>query len=379
MRISRWALAALVPIVALTFLMVSAPQSAEAAGPTTLGRTPWQMLRWPTLIPTPGFGGPHGATSLYGLAPAVPPVSDPAWGPAPNGSTVGFSVASRIPGCFNYADFTYFQTLVDVPTGTTLTTFTIAFSGMDDGSRVSIFNSANPGGLVIPGSYVFLGGTGTTNLAPYVVAGETNRVVITQVDDCAVGNNLISATVVLNGNTVVVTPTADLSITKVALQPTVAVGSLITYQLNLQNFGPAGAPAIVIEDNLPPSVKFLSATSGCVHDGAITGGKVTCSGIAVNPSIPVPPIQITVMAMTAGTALNNAAITNIGANLIDPNPANNQASVTTTITPPPVPPAPPFGLPGPVVAGARVCVPLYMDQNLETQYWWARAAGGALD
>jgi hypothetical protein len=55
---------------------------------------------------------------------------------------------------------------------------------------------------VIPGSYVFLGGSGTANLAPHVVSGETNRVVITQVDDCCIENNLHSAVVVLNGEVV---------------------------------------------------------------------------------------------------------------------------------------------------------------------------------
>ena len=69
LRISRWALAALVPIVALTFLMVSAPQSAEAAGPTTLGRSPWQFMRGPIVAPVPDYGS-HGHTSEYGHLPA---------------------------------------------------------------------------------------------------------------------------------------------------------------------------------------------------------------------------------------------------------------------------------------------------------------------
>jgi hypothetical protein len=38
-----------------------------------------------------------------------------------------------------------------------------------------------PDGVVIPGSYVYLGGSGTTNLVSYVAAGENNRVVVTQV------------------------------------------------------------------------------------------------------------------------------------------------------------------------------------------------------
>jgi len=43
-----------------------------------------------------------------------------------------------------------------------------------------------------------LGGSGTTDLSPVAVAGEINRVVITQVDDCCSSNNLRSAQVLLN-------------------------------------------------------------------------------------------------------------------------------------------------------------------------------------
>lgn len=185
-----------------------------AQGPATLSRTPWQMYRNPIVAPVPDYGS-HGNINEYLHAPPIPPVNaatpldgfgNGGWVPAPNGATIGFGSggASRLGGyaCRQALDFTFFQTLVDVPFGTTITQFSISFSGMDDGSRVTIFNSANPGGLVIPGSYVALGNSGTTNLNSYIVAGETNRVVITQVDDCWSGNNLQVANVVLNGSVV---------------------------------------------------------------------------------------------------------------------------------------------------------------------------------
>jgi len=149
----------------------------------------------------------HGDPCEYDVA-TIPASNDAGWGAAPNGATIGFSIPSRVcnapNACFAYGDFTYFQTLVDIPASIIVTTFTIAFSGMDDGCRVTIFNSAYPAGLVVPGSYVFLGGSGTTNLRDYVVSGEINRVVVTQVDDCCSENNLQSAIVVLNGEPVVV-------------------------------------------------------------------------------------------------------------------------------------------------------------------------------
>ena len=151
----------------------------------------------------PGF---HGANCEYDVA-TIPPAADAGWGPAPDPNTIGFSVfPSRVCSapidCMAYGDFTYFQTFVDIPMDVLVTTFTIAFSGMDDGCRVSIFNSVYPAGFVIPGSYVYLGGSGTTDLSALVVSGEINRVVVTQVDDCCVENNLQSAIVVLNGSVV---------------------------------------------------------------------------------------------------------------------------------------------------------------------------------
>jgi hypothetical protein len=183
--------------------------------PNTLNRSSWQMYRNPVVTGTPNYSPNHGDVRYYDYAPAIPAVdanvnlgfqvnaNNGGWTPAPNGDTIAFGNgnASRLQGaCWTSVDFTFFQTLVDVPSNMTLNTFTIAFQGMDDGSRVSIINSKYPLGVVIPGSYVFLGGSGTANLASFVVPGETNRVIITQMDDCAVGNQLNSATVVINNS-----------------------------------------------------------------------------------------------------------------------------------------------------------------------------------
>ena len=185
----------------LTLTLASLLVGAGVAEAQT--RTPWQMHEGQGVIPF-GFTAPrHGDDTEYQFS-SIPVADDAGWFGAPNGATIGFSRGSAlcgVAGCRAAGDFTYFQTFVDVPANTTVTTFTISFSGMDDGSRVSIFNSAYPNGTVVPGSYVYLGGSGTANLAPLVRAGQINRVVITQVDDCCAQNNLHSAVVVLNGTT----------------------------------------------------------------------------------------------------------------------------------------------------------------------------------
>ncbi len=194
-------------VVGALAILCALPAAAQS-------RTPWQMHDGTEvntanplgLLPFACTPTKHGDNCEYSVA-AVPAASDAQWTAAPNGETVGFSVyPSRVcqapVSCMAYGDFTYFQTFVNVPSNVNVTTFTITFNGMDDGSRVTIYNSAYPAGLVIPGSYVYLGGSGTANLAAYVKSGENNRVVITQVDDCCVENHLQSAAVVLNGQVV---------------------------------------------------------------------------------------------------------------------------------------------------------------------------------
>ncbi len=172
-------------------------EAEEIAG--TISRTSWEMNRGGSYFEQPVSD--FGAVESYNQA-VIPSTEDPNWEPAPDPEIIGFSEYSILPGgCLSLVDYTYFQTFVNVPTGMAVTQFTIDFSGIDDGGRVTIFNSDYPSGVVVPGSYVYLGGTGTANLADYVADGE-NRVVVTQVDNCPTGNNLQVAQVVLNGETI---------------------------------------------------------------------------------------------------------------------------------------------------------------------------------
>jgi hypothetical protein len=205
---SRLAIAASVGIVAS---LAGFTGTAAADGPA-ITRTPWEMYVPPAPYGSLGFGlAYHGAPSAYQFA-SIPAIGDAGWQPAPDPDVIGFDgrvagygggEASRLYGypCLEAVDYTYFQTVVGVPTGGTVDTFTVDFAGIDDGARITIFNSAYPAGIVVPGSYVYLGGSGTADLADYVTTGQ-NRVVVTQVDDCAVGNILSEASIVLNGTVV---------------------------------------------------------------------------------------------------------------------------------------------------------------------------------
>lgn len=187
------------------WLMLGTVNVALADGGPT--RTPWQQHDGFeevgftfSCVPTE-----HGDPCEYQDS-SIPPADDIGWVGAPDPDIIGFGgpSASELSQCWT-GDFTYFQTMVEVPEGTEITQFTIQFSGMDDGSRVSICNADHLGCDVVPGSEVYLGRTGTTDLSELLIEG-TNRVVITQVDDCPTGNNLQSAIVVLNGESVDVPP-----------------------------------------------------------------------------------------------------------------------------------------------------------------------------
>ncbi|MDO9444125.1 MAG: PxKF domain-containing protein [Dehalococcoidia bacterium] len=201
-------------ILALAVLLLaSTPTVADASGPSTLGRTGWEVARPYSPVQTAAFPN-HGNIGFYNYLPGpVPAENDASWsdcGPGnalcPNADTIAMSQFSRLGGiysCLASADFTFFQSLVSIPEGTTITQFSVDMSGADDGARVAIYNSANPGGFVFAGSYIYLGGSqSTTDLSTAMVAGEVNRVVITQMDDCAVGNNLQYAQISLNGTVV---------------------------------------------------------------------------------------------------------------------------------------------------------------------------------
>ena len=59
-------------------------------------------------------------------------------------------------------DYTYFQTFVTVPANITLTKFTLRLRGIDDGVKVSVYNSTYPNGITVPHGYARLGDGGQT-------------------------------------------------------------------------------------------------------------------------------------------------------------------------------------------------------------------------
>lgn len=183
----------------LAVMLLAAPAFSQQ-----ITRTDWQMHEGQDVIILAKKLSGSGPAEVFAQA-AVPAEKDKGWKPAPDGKIIAFGgpSASKLPKdkCNQAVDYTYFQTFVDVPANAKVTEFKITFDGMDDASRITIFNKANPSGTIVSGSYVKRGERGTTDLHSLITAGP-NRIVVTQVDSCAIGNQLAKAEVVLNGKTI---------------------------------------------------------------------------------------------------------------------------------------------------------------------------------
>ena len=124
------------------------------------------------------------------------------------------------------------------------------------------------------------------------------------------------------------TVSTDLGVTLSALPDPVLAGETLSYTLTVTNLGSASASSVTLTDALPAGVAFVSASPGCVN----LGGTVVCSvgtlssGSASNFTVVVTP--------TAGGLITNTLT--VTSPTFDPEPANNVATIVTTVDAPPI-------------------------------------------
>ncbi len=141
-------------------------------------------------------------------------------------------------------------------------------------------------------------------------------------------------------------PSADVSVRKIPPTEQPVAGANTSYVLEIVNFGPSAAPALVITDRLPPGTRFVryfdptgaDVPPGlCESDGA-DPATVTCDfGQFTDPIGGFPAfvgtrigIEIAIDATTAnGTLLENTAT--ISADLPDPNEGNNTSTAVVSV------------------------------------------------
>jgi uncharacterized repeat protein (TIGR01451 family) len=127
---------------------------------------------------------------------------------------------------------------------------------------------------------------------------------------------------------------SDLKIAKSASASSVPVGATLTYTLEVENLGPEAATGVVVTDTLPRGVDYVSATPSAGSCG-LQNRKLDCSigTLEGGPTAKAKTATITldVIPRTAGTIVNTASVKS---DQKDPNPADNEASVSTTVTAP---------------------------------------------
>jgi len=136
---------------------------------------------------------------------------------------------------------------------------------------------------------------------------------------------------ILNGWTMTittVTPTVDLVTSLAASTNSALAGSLLTYTASVTNKGPNIATGVVVTNTLPPGVQFVAATASYGSVVNVGNQVVTTFGLVTNGT--------TASVAIVGTPLVPGLITNVavatGAE-IDLNPADNTASIVTTVLP----------------------------------------------
>ncbi|MGI8904928.1 MAG: DUF11 domain-containing protein [Candidatus Sumerlaeaceae bacterium] len=140
-------------------------------------------------------------------------------------------------------------------------------------------------------------------------------------------NNSASATVTVTAGGQ--GPGSDLQITKTDLQDPVAVGSILTYQIDVVNNGPADAQDVVFTDKLPSGADFISVSSSASDSCTELDGIVSCNiGTLVNGTSAT--VLVSVRPNFGGLIANSASArssTNQSAQL-----SNNTVTEFTTVT-----------------------------------------------
>jgi uncharacterized repeat protein (TIGR01451 family) len=128
-----------------------------------------------------------------------------------------------------------------------------------------------------------------------------------------------------------VSPVADLAITATAVPDPVVAGEFLTYTLVVENRGPSEAAAVSVTDTLPTDVAFAEASNSCLE----FNGIVTCK-VGALASGQSATLNVTVRPQSAGSIVNEARVSS---SVMDPVAANDTATVQTTVSSAPLPPA----------------------------------------
>ncbi|MBE7551152.1 MAG: DUF11 domain-containing protein [Anaerolineales bacterium] len=271
-----------------------------------------------------------------------------------NTATVTSTTIDLTPGNNSYTETTTINTQTDLSVIKTDSPDPVQLNNFF-GYTVQVTNAGPSDALAVvltdnlPASVFFVGflpapsqgtcstSTMTCNFGKIVSGGSASVGIFVRADAAGVITNTASVTSSENdpdptNNTdtenTTVNP-ANLSVVKTVSPGPIRVGTPFTYTLSVASApGFYRATGVTLVDNLPPTVTYKSASS---TQGSCSGtATVTCTlGIIESGASPII-VTIVVTPTAAGLITNTATITS---DVPDPIPANNAASITTTVDP----------------------------------------------
>jgi uncharacterized repeat protein (TIGR01451 family) len=118
-------------------------------------------------------------------------------------------------------------------------------------------------------------------------------------------------------------PTANLAVTAVAASSSVTVGSNILYTLLITNAGPQTALNVVLSNSIPAGASYFTSTNN--YQGTISNANGTVvAALGAIPSGSSASVSLVLTATSAGSITNVSRVSTLS---IDPNLANNIATV----------------------------------------------------
>lgn len=174
----------------------------------TVSTTPWQEHSDYGQQCYSAVIDPRCDDSEYDYALNIPSQNDPGWvmhasanidwARSTNELLLGCNAGQ---GCAGGGQFTYFQTFFFIGTLTDLSSARVQVNTIDDGVRVTLFNSVHPDGIVVPGGFLCMGDGGVTDDFSASLTTGFNRIVMTHLDDCPDWSALQHVEIIINGQT----------------------------------------------------------------------------------------------------------------------------------------------------------------------------------
>ncbi len=216
-------------------------------------------------------------------------------------------------------------------------TVTVTNQGPSDATGI-VLQDTLPAGLTLtsstPSQGTYVPGTGTWSVGDVALDGSATLTLVASVNTTGILVNTARKTaqdqtdpnpandqssVSLNATTL-----ADIQVTKAISNPAPAVGEQVTFTVTATNLGPSPATGVVLTDQLPAGLAFVSATPSQGTYVSATGVWTVGSIAATQSAV----LSITARVTQPGTFTNTA--TKTAANEPDPNPANDSGSASGT-------------------------------------------------